>query len=98
VIDPLRLARAVWLDAERAGDGWIVTGGAQSHRVAENDHGSLECDCPDAARHPGACKHALCVSLSLGDPDTVKALRAIVPAPVTARTGNRLTQASAVSR
>jgi hypothetical protein len=73
-----RLAKAVHLDATaQPGEGWLVSGGAQPHRVRE----AGQCDCLDASLRKVACKHVLAVRLAAGDVATLRALRALVPAP-----------------
>jgi hypothetical protein len=80
-IDPRRLARAVHLDAERDGPaGWLVRGGAESHRVTF-DGDRYDCGCRDRAIRGGGCKHILRVLLSEGHPVVVRVLRALVRLP-----------------
>ena len=80
-IDTARLARAVYLTAKPIDvNTWRVRGGVADHMVEVID-GRCYCDCVDAqARGPG-CKHCLLVKLLNGDPEVVKALRQLVPAP-----------------
>jgi hypothetical protein len=74
-----RLARAVHLDAVRLVNGaWRVTGGANVHEVTSE---ATACDCTDYGVRGGACKHLLAVRLHTGDPETLAALRALVPLP-----------------
>ena len=81
MIDPARLARAVHLAAKPIDvNTWRVRGGIADHMVEVAD-GRCYCDCVDAqVRGPG-CKHSLLVRLLGGDPEVVKALRELVPAP-----------------
>lgn len=76
-LDPARLHRALFLDAERIGDGlWSVRGGAAPHSVTPD-----ACDCYDFTMHPDAdCKHRLAVRLSALDAELLDGLRALVPA------------------
>ena len=74
-----RLARAVHLDAVYLCDGqWGVSGGGGRHVV---DVRARSCDCGDYVVHHGVCSHLATVLLALGDPPTMAALRALVPAP-----------------
>lgn len=80
MIDPRRLARAVHLDCDPLPDGrWRVSGGARDHLVAEDPRG-LVCDCWDA-NGGRVCKHQLRVRLTLGDAETLLAMRELVPMP-----------------
>ena len=80
-IDSGRLARAVWLEAKPIDiSTYRVRGGTADHMVEVED-GRCYCSCPDGqVRGPG-CKHCLLVRLLNGDPEVVKALRQLVPAP-----------------
>jgi SWIM zinc finger len=78
-----RLARACHLEAERQPDGaWRVSGGERTQLV---DAAVRECSCTDFGVRGGACKHILAVRLRLGDPETLEALRLLVPPPRRAR-------------
>ncbi len=81
VIEAGRLRRAVHLTAKPIDvAAYRVRGGTRDHMVEVVD-GRCYCDCVDAqVRGPG-CKHALLVRLLGGDPEVVKALRQLVPAP-----------------
>ena len=81
MIDTARLARAVHLTAKPIDvNTWRVRGGTADHMV-EIAAGRCYCDCPDAQVRGPDCKHSLLVRLLGGDPDVVKALRALVPPP-----------------
>ncbi len=80
MIDPRRLARAIWLKIQPVSDGYLVSGGADDH-IVEIDGGYVRCDCIDAQRNGHGCKHSLAVRLHGGDPEVVKALRALLPPP-----------------
>ncbi len=81
-IDPVRLARAVHLDAEAAGDGrYRVVGGAQMHHVDLRAADGHECDCADYRVRASLCKHVLRAHLAEGDPEVLTALRTLVPRP-----------------
>ena len=81
MIDPDRLARAIYLTAKPIDvNTWRVRGGLVDHMVEIVD-GRCYCDCPDAQVRGPDCKHSLLVRLLGGDPDVVKALRDLVPAP-----------------
>lgn len=78
-VDPARLARAVHLEAESLGAGrWRVRGGAAPH-IVEVAIRVRRCDCQDARRHPGSCKHVLRVALEALPREVLTALRAVVP-------------------
>lgn len=79
-IDPARLARAVHLDAAPIDNGrrWQVTGETALHFVSAD---ASWCDCADFAYRRATCKHRLAVSLHRGDPETLTALRDVVPRP-----------------
>ena len=81
MIDPARLTRAIYLGAKLIdASTYQVRGGVADHMVEVVD-GRCYCDCVDAqVRGPG-CKHSLLVRLLGGDPEVVKALRAVVPPP-----------------
>lgn len=79
MIDQARLARAVYLHAERQGDVWIVTGGAAPHVVRQAVLDGPVCDCPDAiALRGGLCKHRLAVALAVLDGELLAGLRNLV--------------------
>ena len=81
MIDTGRLQRAIWLEVQPVAPGrYLVSGGKDDHFVAI-DGGWVRCDCFDAKVHGDGCKHALLVRLLGGDPEVVKALRQLVPAP-----------------
>ena len=81
MIEPGRLMRAIWLQAQPIDRGYLVSGGRDRHMV-EVDGGRCFCNCPDAqARDGDSCKHALLVRLLNGDPEVAKALRQLVPEP-----------------
>ena len=81
MIEPGRLARALWLDCRRvAFDRWLA-----GDRVVLVDGGYLLCDCMDFTIHGDRCKHCLCVLLHAGDPTVVLALRMLVPEPARRR-------------
>jgi len=73
-MDLRRLERALFLTAERAGDGWLVSGGTHSWLV--ND--ATGCPCPDKAIRGGPCKHELRVELAMLAPALLAGLRALV--------------------
>lgn len=78
-----RLARAVYLHAEPLADGtWRVSGGAEPHAV---NLAAGTCDCADFTVRGGPCKHVAACRLRSGDPETLEALRAVVPMPRRAR-------------
>jgi len=80
-LDPARLRRALFLEAEPAGPGaWIVSGGAAVHRVEEH-RGRLTCDCIDHAVRGGACKHIVRALLCPLHPVILAALRTLVERP-----------------
>ena len=81
IVDPMRVARALWLAVEKKSDGsWIVSGGSAPHRVVRLPD-ALECDCSDTVPADGPCKHRLAVHLtSRLRPEVLAALRALVPA------------------
>lgn len=70
-IDPGRLQRATLLEVSASLEGYLVSGGAEVHKVLGNT-----CDCADYAQHdPGWwCKHRLAVRIRQGD----KQLEALV--------------------
>lgn len=76
--DLRRLARAVrQLEAERLADGsWQVSGGVGVRTV---DPGAVTCSCPDHSYRHCVCAHLVRVRLALGDAETVRALRELVP-------------------
>ncbi len=81
-IDPIRLARAVHLDAEAAGDGrYRVLGGAMLHHVDLLAADGFECDCADYRIRTPLCKHMLRARLAEGDPEVLAALRGLVSQP-----------------
>jgi hypothetical protein len=83
-----RLARAVHLDAKPLGNGaWLITGGTTDHRVGPQ---GSECDCADWRVRGGPCKHVLAVQLRLGDVETIRALRTIVPLPSPGKVGGKV--------
>jgi hypothetical protein len=78
MIDLERLARAVHLDVEQIGNGaFMVSGGSRAHVVSKDSM----CDCEDARRRRGHCKHQLRVALATGDPEVLLALRRLIPLP-----------------
>ena len=80
-IDPLRLARAVHLDAiRRDGVTWRVTGVDSFHVVTDGDSGLL-CDCRDFAIRGSPCKHVIRIGLANGDREIISALRFFIPNP-----------------
>ncbi len=80
-IDAGRLARAVWLTAMPIDvSTYRVRGGVADHIVDIVD-GRCYCDCVDAQVRGSGCKHCLLVRLLGGDPEVVKVLRQLVPAP-----------------
>jgi hypothetical protein len=80
-IDPIRLARAVHLDAIRRDDvTWRVTGVDSFHVVTDGDTGLL-CDCRDFAIRGGPCKHVIRIDLANGDREMISALRLLIPNP-----------------
>ncbi len=81
MIDPTRLARAIWLDCRRLYPGrYLVYGGTADH-VVEVDGGRVTCHCPDSERMGDACKHALALRLRAGDGEVIAALRELVRRP-----------------
>ena len=92
-IDAGRLQRAVWLEVRPIDGGCLVRGGADDH-IVEIDDGLVRCDCFDAQWRGDGCKHSLAVRLHHGDPEVVKALRALVPAPAGRSTQHRRTELS----
>ena len=78
MIDPERLARALWLRVERLGKGrFRVVGGHEPHTVALED-GAFSCDCEDfVLRATTDCKHVLALRIRRGDPDVIAALRKV---------------------
>lgn len=90
MIDAARLARAVHLTARRTAPGrFAVIGGERDHTVTETD-GLFMCDCADAARHVGDCKHVLRVRLHAADAEVLAALRGLVVEPKPARTRRKV--------
>lgn len=82
-IDPTRLARGVWLNAQRTGlpGEYRVSGGHGAHLVRLHaDDGAL-CDCEDFRHRRQPCKHVLAAQLREGDESAVRALRFIVAPP-----------------
>jgi hypothetical protein len=78
-LDPMRLAKAVHLDAEKLDNGaWKVSGGASEHLVTAD---ASACDCADFSVRGGSCKHLLAVRLRTGDSEALDALRGLVVAP-----------------
>ena len=85
MIDPTRLARAVWLAVRPVAPGrYVVSGGADDH-IVEIDGEYVRCDCFDAQVHGDGCKHSLLVRLLGGDPEVVLALRQLVAKPAQRR-------------
>ena len=79
-IDPIRLARAIHLDAgDRGGGVWHIMGSNNFHVVTDGDSG-LICDCEDFLRG-NCCKHILRTLLGLGDPAVIEGLRKLIPNP-----------------
>ena len=66
-IDQYRLRRALDLHIQRKGDGFLVTGGLEPHRVRQ-EHGALRCDCADSPKVAN-CKHILAIRLAQRNPD-----------------------------
>ncbi len=80
-IDAARLQRAIWLDCRPVGlGGFLVRGGKDDH-IVDVDGGHIRCDCFDAQVHGDGCRHSLLVRLLGGDPEVVRAVRQLVPAP-----------------
>ena len=78
-IDARRLARAVWLEAEKLGPGrYRVSGGSEPHDVNLGTQEGQQCNCPDYLWRGNLCKHVLLVKLLEGDADVVRALRKAV--------------------
>ncbi len=78
-IDAGRLQRAIWLDAERCGDGqYRISGGAAVHLVELYGENGPICDCRDFLWRGDVCKHLLLSRLLEGDVEVVWALRAII--------------------
>ena len=81
MIDPGRLARAVYLDASPRGGGvWHVLSPETFHVVHMADSGPL-CDCADFTNRGISCKHVLAVRLCGGDTEVLRALRQLVANP-----------------
>ena len=80
-LDPVRVSRAVHLDATPQDDTtWRVTSADSFHLVSVGDSGLL-CDCRDFAIRGGPCKHILRVGLANGDREVISALRLLIPNP-----------------
>lgn len=97
VITPARLARALQLDADRAGDGWLV-----GTWLVDDATG---CPCPDARIHGPMCKHRIRVELAALSPELLEGLRLLlvggaqVPArPEIARPGRSQAHVSSLQR
>ena len=80
-IDAFPLARAVHLDCQPAGFGRYLVG----DRVVLVDGRYLRCGCPDHLIRGAECKHLLATRLNCGDPDVVRALRALIAEPAQRR-------------
>ena len=81
MIDPTRLARAVWLDVQRVSpDSFRVSGGPRDHLVTVAG-GGAHCDCIDSSVRGPGCKHELATRLVAGDSEVVLALRQLVAPP-----------------
>lgn len=80
-LDPVRVSRAVHLDATPQDDTTgRVTSADSFHLVNIGDSGPL-CDCRDFAIRGGPCKHVIAVGLANGDRQVLEALRRLVPNP-----------------
>jgi ATP-dependent DNA helicase len=64
-VDPYRLRRALELKVCRQGDGFVVSGGLEPHRVTSESE-NLACDCADFAKGH-TCKHVLAARLHRKD-------------------------------
>ncbi len=83
-IDPVRLARSLYLEVEREGpERYVVSGGAQAHVVELGE--VTRCDCRDFEMRGGPCKHQLRAKLARGDAEVLGVLRLLVPVPSPAR-------------
>ena len=81
VIDAGRLQRAIWLEVQPVARGrFLVRGGRDDHLV-DVDGGYVHCDCVAYTLRGDSCKHCLCVRLTSGDRQVVRALRQLVPNP-----------------
>lgn len=90
MIDPARLARALWLEVRPVAPGRYVVRGGQADHVIDVDGEYVRCDCFDAQRNGDGCKHALRVRLHRGgDHDIVRALRLLVRRPDARSTRHR---------
>ena len=80
-LDPVRVMKAVHLDAvPRDNTTWRVTSADSFHLVSFGDSGPL-CDCRDFAIRGGPCKHVIRVGLANGDREVISALRQLIPNP-----------------
>ena len=80
-LDPVRVMKAIHLDAVPRDDTtWRVTSTDSFHLVSVGDSGLL-CDCRDFAIRGGPCKHILRVGLANGDRTVIDALRLLIPSP-----------------
>ena len=98
MIDPTRLARAIYLTAKPIDvSTYRVRGGIADHMVEIVD-GRCYCDCVDAQVRGPDCKHCLLVRLLGGDPEVVTALRGVVRSPDARSIRHRTPQRNVVSR
>ena len=80
-LDPVRVMKAIHLDATPQDDTtWRVTSADSFHVVSVGDSGLL-CDCRDFAIRGGPCKHILRVALANGDREVIDSLRLLIPNP-----------------
>ncbi len=84
-VDPVRLARAVWLDLRRLAPGRFVVFGGRNEHLVELDGLAAWCDCPDACYRGAVCKHQLCALLHHGDGEILRSLRRLIPRPTRRR-------------
>ncbi len=93
VIEPRRLARALWLEVERLMvEQWDtrqyrVTGAeafasTAPHDVTVTTADGERCDCADHVYRGSVCKHVLRVRLLRGDREMLRALRLLIPFPL----------------
>jgi hypothetical protein len=74
-MDLYRLRRALGLEVQRQGDGFVVSGGLEPHRVGRiDDH--FACNCADFIKGHH-CKHVLAVLLQEKDPELLPLVESI---------------------
>jgi helicase len=79
-VDQYRLRRAIDLRVQEKGDGFLVTGGLEPHRVRRATD-AFRCDCADS-KNVQNCKHVLAVRLGQHDPALTVLVDQLKSAPV----------------